>query len=206
MIAYLRSLDYRSVVPILDNIRTNNPTDSTLGSTFWYERAENKPAVVVIHATVDECHVSSLALDGEAVQIVIRTGSEYSAHSVRFCRDEVGIDRAVAFALETRDGSLRFAFVAVFPIIVNDGFLLCNDRRVRLLREDALLIVHDPRLAKEAAWEELHVEANLADIFLWKRFVKVNCDFHGIADSLHANIVREVKVRINHRIEACHVA
>ena len=79
-------------------------------------------------------------------------------------------------------------------------------RRVGLAGVYACLSVHYPRLAEKVSREEFEVESDFSDEEIWYRPVKVYGHFHAFAYSLYLHCIVEMEIRIDHRVEAGHVA
>ncbi len=73
----------------------------------------------------------------------------------------------------------------------------------RLIHEDAGALIHQPGFSKQIAWEELQVEASPVAPLIWQGLIKVdrNADA-SVIFGFNFYLVKEVQVRINHRIES----
>ena len=206
-IAHLRGLHDRRAGPAGHDVRLDIPLHGALGHAGGELRAEDEPAVVVVHPAVIELELGvRQAPDGQPRVGIVRTEGEAFADGIRRRDDRVRRVRAVALADQVLHvGARRPGRLEVADALI-DIALLREQRRIRLLREDALPVVHQPGLAEEVAREEFEVEARAARQHLGHRPVQVDRDQEALAGRLQRDGVRQLHVRVDHGVEARHVA
>ena len=166
LIPHLRHLHHGLVQPVLDHVGRDDPPDRALDRALRDLGGEHEPAVVVVHAPVVQLEVRSLALHGKAAGRIVGPHGKAPSHRVgrgdEVVCDHGGVARlVVARELPAVRAAVDLGQVA--GVVVVGGLL--QRRAVGLAGEDALLAVHDPRLAEQVAGEQLQVEAQLARVF-----------------------------------------
>ena len=206
-IAHLRGLHHRRIGPAGNDRGLDIPFHRPLRRPGGDVGAEHKPAVVVVHAAVIELQGRrAQRANGQAAGRVVRAGGEGLPDGVGLGNHGVRRERAVALADEVLDvGRRRVRGLEIAHTLV-DIALLRQHRSVRLLRVDALPVVHDPGFPEEVAGEELEVETGAADEGVGDGRLQVHRHQESLAGRLQRHGILELHVRVNHRVEACLMA
>ena len=202
MIADLRDLHHRRAEPAGNDIGLNDPTDRALGLSLRNLAAEHEPSVIVVHAPVVELERRALAFNREAAVCIVRSAGKALSHSIGFRNQVVCHDGIIPLVISRKEftGNAAFRHRELAGVVVIG--LLAHRRAVGLAREDALLAVHDPRLAEQLAGEQLHVEAELPCKFRRHRAVEIHRHHKIFLPSLHADAVGKLQIGIDHRVKA----
>ena len=160
MIAYLGGLHHRTILPVADDIRRYHPLHSTLRRTSFNLTAQHEPPVVMVHTSVIEFQRLRQRLYRQLAIGVVGTGGEYTSYGIGSSNQLVCRIRTVAY-------SIQMVNVCLLPLACEEitNVLVvgrCRQHgRIRLLRVDTRLIIHQPRFAKQPTREELQVKAHL---------------------------------------------
>ena len=79
-------------------------------------------------------------------------------------------------------------------------FLDCGS--IRLARKNTLFFIHYPRFPKQRPRKQFHIETDFSNELFRNRAIEIHIHQYTVFFSLDRNLIRKLKIRINHRIKS----
>ena len=170
MIADLWSLNDRLINPVRNYIRSDDHFTAPSWRRVWFT-AKHEPSVVVVHSSVVKLRRRS-AIQWWAHR-KDRRGARWILYPLHKAEhDIVGYNRTIPFPI--RWFILPKASSHRDNCRCADSWRRSKQRRIRLLRKDAALIVHNPRFAKKRARKNSRLKPTFTKESIGNRTIQIN--------------------------------
>ena len=204
MVTYLRGLHHRCITPVFSDCRTDYPFHRTFLCPCRELRTEHKPTVVMIYPSIIQQQVSFLTFNRNLCQIILRIEYKLFPCGQRSRDDIIGNHRVISLSIQQQLVQISFPVRVEISDMLHIGRLFHGGPH-RLVGKDSRPVVHNPRLAQQSGRYQFQIKAQLAGKPLGHRLVQINGQYQIILLAFDLNGIAKNKIRIKHRIKACHV-
>ena len=204
MITHLGSLYYRCIAPLLGNCGTDNPFYRIPFRSCRKFRTKHKPTVIMVYPSVIQHQIPLLTLNHNLCQLILRIEHKLFSRGKRSRDNIIGNHRIISLPVQKQLVQAGFPLRIEISDMFHIGGLLHRGAH-RLMRENARLVIHYPRLAQQSGRHQLQIETEFPGKTFRNRPVQINGQYQIVLLPFHLNSIAESKIRINHRIETRHM-
>ena len=154
----------------------------------------------MVYPSVIQHQIPLLTLNHNLCQLILRIEHKLFSHGKRSRDNIIGNHRIISLPVQKQLVQAGFPLRIEISDMFHIGGLLHRGAH-RLMRENARLVIHYPRLAQQSGRHQLQIKTEFPGKTFRNRPVQINGQYQIVLLPFHLNSIAESKIRINHRIE-----